>query len=214
MTPGESAPRRPTADDLIHRLELHHRWSQLADDGIRLEASDIDLSDMDLAGVDLSGAVLLKARFDRSNLRGANLSRACIAKSSMRDVDLSGADMVKAEFDATLLTGARLQNAWLDGMEATDVDLSRSDLSGSAANGLACWDSDLRGAVLRRLQLDCTTFGDCRMAGVDLSGASGSVDRRSRITVGDPARGEVLEGDELLAWMRERGAMVAWCARR
>jgi uncharacterized protein YjbI with pentapeptide repeats len=196
---------------VLRRLDLHRRWSTFSQDGVRLEEADIDLSDLDLQGIDLSGAVLLGVRFDRSNLRGANLSRALITKSSMRDVDLSDADLYKAEIDKTALTNACLLRAVLEGMEAGEVDLRSADLSGSRARGFSCWRSDLRGTLLRDLRLDCTAFEDCMMAGVDLAGASGSIDRGSRIDVGEPDRPEVLEGEALLAWFRRSGATLTWC---
>jgi uncharacterized protein YjbI with pentapeptide repeats len=211
VTAERSARLRPPDDDLLRRLQLHHRWSQFSRDGVRLEDAGLDLSDLDLAGVDLSGAVLLGARFDRSNLRGANLSRADIARSSAEGTELSEAVLYKAEVHRTSFIHVRLRHAILDGMEASHVDLRGADLTGSSAHGFSCWQSDVRGACLRELRLRCTWFDDCLMAEVDLVGSSGTIHRHSRLDLGDPERQEVLEGEALLAWLRRAGADVTWC---
>ncbi len=157
-----------------------------------------------------SGAVLLRATFDRSNLQGADLSRVAISESSMSNVDLTNATLYKAEVDETVLTHACLRHVQLDRMDATEVDLTGTELSRSTARGFDCRRSDLRGARLRDLRLDCTAFVDCRVAGADLFGWSGTLERCSRIDAGDRSGSLMLEGDTLLAWLAEQGGAVTW----
>jgi hypothetical protein len=86
-----------------------------------------------------------------------------------------------------------------------DVDLSDADLYRVEV------DETVLSTLLRELRLDCTSFEDCMMAGVDLAGASGSIGRSSRINVGDTERAHVLHGDALLAWRQRSGARLTWC---
>ena len=131
----------------------------------------------------------------------------------MRDLELSDGDLYKAELDETNLANAHLPRAMLDRLKARNLDLRSADLSGSRARGVSWWRSDLRGTCLRDLRLDCVDLDMCLMAGADLAGASGTIDRDSRIDVDEPSNPVVLEGDALLAWFRRSGATLTWCDR-
>ena len=93
-------------DELKNILELHEKWLNDEDGGIRA-----DLSESYLHGVDLSGADLRKAYLHRAYLHEADLSEA----------DLSGADLRKAY----------LRGAYLSEADLSEADLHRADLYGA-----------------------------------------------------------------------------------
>jgi hypothetical protein len=86
-----------------------------------------DLSDAGLYGSNLSDTVLVAARLDRADLRGAKLTGAAFYDghfgASFRGANLSGADLT----DATL-TGADLRGATLKGTILRGADLRRAKL--------------------------------------------------------------------------------------
>lgn len=77
-------------------LDLHERWLNHKDDGVRA-----NLAEADLSGANLYGANLSEAELDEANLYGANLY--C--------VDLSGADLSRTDLRGANLHGVNLSGA-------------------------------------------------------------------------------------------------------
>ena len=92
-----------TKEELEKILNLHEKWLNGDEGGIRAYLSRANLSraklsGADLRGADLSGADLSGAELSRADFRGANLSGA----------DLFGADLFGAYLSRANLSGARI----------------------------------------------------------------------------------------------------------
>ena len=83
-----------------------------------------------LYGADLSGADLYGANLYGANLRGADLSGANLYGADLRGADLRGADLRGANLSGADLRGADLRGAYL-----RDADLSGARLSGAYLRG-------------------------------------------------------------------------------
>ena len=87
-------------EELKKVLELHKKWLNGEQDGIRADLNWADLKGADLSETDLSGANLSEANLSWANLRGADLKGA----------DLKGADLIGANLRGADLKGADLNN--------------------------------------------------------------------------------------------------------
>lgn len=119
-----------TGEEIKEILDLHKKWLDGEEGGVRANLSEAYLRGADLHGAnlrkaDLSGANLIGADLCRANLVGANLIGAelCIAY-------LCGADLREADMSEAILVGANLLEA--DLMEA---NLSRAYLHGAKLHG-------------------------------------------------------------------------------
>ena len=92
-------------------LELHKKWLNGEQGGIRADLSNTDLRNVDLRNVDLRGAVLSYA-----NLRGADLSYA-----NLRGTDLSYADLRRTNLRDTDLRRTNLSYANLNNADLRDI---------------------------------------------------------------------------------------------
>lgn len=128
-------------------------------DGInKLEATQLrkwkDGECSDLRGADLSGANLAKAELQKADLRGAKLVAAVLNGAKLRDADLSGANLAGANLGEAMLqyaslAGAFLGKARLGGARLWKADLSRARLEGADLDKSDLSFADLRGADLR-----------------------------------------------------------------
>lgn len=84
--------------ELNEILELHKKWLNDEEGGVRANLREADLQGARLQGANLQGANLLGAYLQHARLQGANLQGA----------DMEGADLRHAR-----LQGANLQNAYL-----------------------------------------------------------------------------------------------------
>ena len=99
-------------------------------------------TDCDLSTADLARAVLLG-----SNLRDTNFSEA-----NLRSADLTGANLIGAKFKGANLTMADFTDAKLIGANLTDANLTKTDLI----------RANLTGANLTRANLDGTHLSEAR----------------------------------------------------
>ena len=97
-----------TKEKLKTALELHQRWLNGEDGGVKANLRGADLREADLREADLWGA----------DLRGANLRGA-----DLRGADLWGADLREAD-----LRGANLRGANLRGADLWKANLRKADL--------------------------------------------------------------------------------------
>ena len=81
-------------------LELHRKWLDKAEGGVRA----------DLRGADLQGAYL-----QRADLRGVDLQGADLRGAGLQGADLRGAGLQRADLRGAYLRGAYLQRAYLQG---------------------------------------------------------------------------------------------------
>ena len=106
----------------------------------------------DLTGVDLEGAMLRDATFQRSTMKGANLSqvdgyRAKFVSTSMTDVRLDHARLIEADLTRADLTGASLVETDLRNAKMVNAILRDANLSGAKIEGTDFRNADLSGAT-------------------------------------------------------------------
>ena len=86
-----------TKEELKNVLDLHRKWLNNEDGGVRADLWEADLRGANLWEADLRGA----------DLRGANLWRADLWEADLREADLRGADLREADLRGADLRGAR-----------------------------------------------------------------------------------------------------------
>ena len=106
----------------------------------------------DLTGVNLEGAMLRDATFQRSAMKGANLSQV---------------DGYRAKFVSTSMTGVRLDHARL-----IEADLTRADLTGASLVETDLRNAKLVNAILRDANLSGAKIEGTDFRNADLSGAT------------------------------------------
>ena len=106
----------------------------------------------DLTGVNLEGAMLRDATFQRSVMKGANLSQV---------------DGYRAKFVSTSMTGVRLDHARL-----IEADLTRADLTGASLVETDLRNAKLVNAILRDANLSGAKIQGTDFRNADLSGAT------------------------------------------
>jgi hypothetical protein len=148
-------------------------------------------------------AIADSARLEGADLRGADLSKAQLARARLDTADLRGAILTGARLERANLSGADLSFADLAFADLRGAQLSRANLSHASLEG-----ADLRGAELNRVKWDSTSLlqADLRDAeishesvlrGAFLDGANFTLPRRG----GSPAR------DSLIARFGRNGAV-------
>ena len=112
-----------TKEELEKILNLHEKWLNGDEDGVRA-----DLSRANLSRANLSGA----------NLREADLSEANLSGAYLREADLSEADLIGADLNRADLREADLSGANLFGADLNRAYLSRANLSRARINYPIC----------------------------------------------------------------------------
>ena len=160
-----------------------------------LLVTDLDLSGANASGVPLNlrGRELRFARFDRSDLRGADLSGATLDYASFIDADLRNASLqcLARDLDGNggdpqairctrarkaNLARAKLAGARLAGVDLTEASLEAARLEGALLNGALLGGANLSAARLERASLAGAVLSGANVAsawlqGADLSGA-------------------------------------------
>lgn len=95
-----------TSKELKNVLELHQKWMNGEEGGVRADLNDADLSGADLRGIDLSGARVL-----RVNLHGADLRKAYLGGCNLHQADLSCANLQGAIFHGANLWAVNFRGA-------------------------------------------------------------------------------------------------------
>ena len=121
----------------------------------------LDVSKHDLRGINLIN----------SNLRGANLSQACLCEANLCGANLSQADLHSADLSGTYLCWADLHGANLREADLREADLSWADLRETDLRGANLDWAILYGAFLGRADLRGTSLDKTDVRGADLSWA-------------------------------------------
>ncbi|MGH3321579.1 MAG: pentapeptide repeat-containing protein [Streptosporangiaceae bacterium] len=174
--------------------------------------ADLDLRGAHLCGFDFSRAAFNGAVLDKVRMLGANLSGVALSGASLEHADLTGCVLVKADLSYCRGRGAVLAWARLSRAEIYDADLREADLIGAELDGAAFAGSDLRGARLQGVRFSGTSLGRARLADCLLADARGSV--LGPVDVSKTDEPELLDGEELLAWFRDRRAAHVTLSRR
>lgn len=135
--------------------------------GLVAAVAHAECTDQPQPGVDWRRCYLDNRRFVETDLTGANLRDAFLARSTFVDVNFSRIDGRRAKFDSAVLKGARFDEARLIG-----IDFTNADLTGASFRG-----ADLRNAHFFRAILRDADFTNARLDGADflnadLSGAT------------------------------------------
>ena len=142
---GEGTSRRRALNYLIRTKQSLagadlSSWDLRKMDFAEIELKGADFSEASLDFADLQAADLRDARFDFTNLIGANLARANLEGSEIFQVDLNLAN----------LTGANLRNVRLEKVDLAQVNFAGAQLEGATFTEVenlevrlikdACWD--------------------------------------------------------------------------
>ena len=92
-----------TADELKSILELHLKWLNGAEDGVKADLRCSNLSYSNLRGSNLSYSNLSYSDLRGSNLRGSNLSYSDLSHSDLSYSDLRGSDLRGSNLDFSCL---------------------------------------------------------------------------------------------------------------
>ena len=121
-----------TSEELKEILELHKKWLDSKEDGVRADLSYTDLRNADLRNANLSYA----------NLNYANLSYANLRKAYLKYADLRRADLSYADLSYTNLSYANLNYADLNYTNLNYANLSYANLRYTNLNS-----ADLRNVI-------------------------------------------------------------------
>lgn len=139
-----------------------------------------------LAGADLTRAVLASV-----NLEQADLSKAVLAEVNAPMVEMPRANLTDVRADGGVLTGAGLIDATMVRARLTKANLVRANLSRADLRSAVLVDADLREADLTDVNLDGANLRRARMDGATLTGAHTT----SSTVCPDGQRGPCTSGD-------------------
>jgi uncharacterized protein YjbI with pentapeptide repeats len=196
--------------EISRRLEAHYREAY-GDAGERLRAAGLDLKGKLLDNVYLGSAFLVGCSFEEASLREADLSSTEMGECSFQGADLRGASFVKALVYECNFRDANMAESNLIKGGANDCDFRHANLRDAQMLGFSGIGCDFREADLNGVTFDGTTFDRSLVAGMNLTGASGTLQRPDHIiNVGTPEEPRLLRDEEVLEWFRAVGARVEW----
>ena len=149
------------------------------DETMRERIVGLPLEDRDLRGANFRGANLTKADLARAKLNGAdlgcttldgaNMGGAVLHSADLSNAKLRRADLSGAKLDYANLQAAELRHAKFDGSEGLDTvrgGFVEAQLSAADFRGM-----QLSGVSLQRSALDVANLLNARLIGADLAGA-------------------------------------------
>ena len=204
---------RPPSQEFLTVLEarrrpgdpVRYRSAREAADA-ELIATRLDLQNTDLSGLDLSDIWWIECTMDGSLLAGAVMPGTRAYDSSWKGCDLTEAQLPKSEMEDCILAGARLIRSNALRLVMHRCVLHGADLSEANLDKASLFSSDLSRVRLRDAVLDRVSLVDCVVAGIELSGTSGTVTGGLRINIASVEHPVWLEELTALEWLRSRGA--------
>ena len=148
--------------DIKEVLELHEKWLNNEEGGVRADLKYANLICADLSNCNLSGADLTNADLRNTNLKYANLKNA----------NLEGADLTNAYLVDVYLSNANLRNSNLSNSNLRNSILSGTDLTNAYLVDVDLRYADLKGANLRETNLTGADLTNAYLVDVDLSNAN------------------------------------------
>lgn len=124
--------------ELSKILELHRKWLNLEEGGVRANLQGVNLQGIDLHKADLCGANLCGADLRESNLYEANLLEANLYKANLCAANLCNTNLCRAGLQKSNLCEANLQGS----------DLRGADLRGANLRGANLQEAELYEACL------------------------------------------------------------------
>ena len=134
--------------ELSKILELHRKWLNAEEGGVRANLPGVNLQGIDLHKADLRGANLCGADLRKSNLCEANLSTTNLWKANLCEANLLGSNLRSAD-----LRGADLRKSNLCEANLSTTNLWKANLCEANLLGSNLRSADLRGADLREAKL-------------------------------------------------------------
>jgi uncharacterized protein YjbI with pentapeptide repeats len=196
--------------EISRRLEAHYREAY-GDAGERLRATGLDLKGKLLDNVYLGSAFLIGCSFEQASLREADLSSTEMGECSFRCADMRGASFVKALVYECDFRDSNMAECNLIKWGVDNCDFRHATLRGAQMLGFGGHDCDFRDADLGDVTFSSTTFRGSLVAGMNLTGVSGTLQRPQHvINVGTPEEPHLLRDEEVLEWFRSVGARVEW----
>lgn len=191
-------------DELARERLTEFRHERKRDLNVVFCGDDLDLRGAHLCGFDFRRSWFSGCVLDQASLLGSNFTDASLSRASLLQADLTACVLIEA--DLSYCAGSRSTLAWARLMraEAYSADLREADLLGVELDQAVLRDADLRGARLREARFSRTSLGGARLAGAILDGARGSV--LGPVDISKTDEPELVDGDELSAWLREQGA--------
>jgi uncharacterized protein YjbI with pentapeptide repeats len=168
---------------VIERLELIEQRLASSSDVVRI----IGLSEALKSGLLGENSVVRERYFFRSNLSGANLSKAYLCLVNLEDADLSRADLsfanlgearlIEADLREANLSGTNLSKANLSGVSLnnanlTGANLTRANLDGADLSNVNLKNALLNNIVLKYANLECVDLFKAYLSNSDLSKAN------------------------------------------
>lgn len=151
--------------ELSKILELHRKWLNLEEGGVRanlqgVNLQGIDLHKADLCGANLCGADLRESNLYEANLLEANLYKANLCAANLYKANLLEANLCKANLCEANLYGAKMFGAKLSGANLCNTNLCRAGLQSSDLRGANLRGADLCGANLQETELYEACLGE------------------------------------------------------
>lgn len=139
--------------------------------GRRTLGFERDENRLNLGHTDLRGADLHKAHLARASLVGAHLEGADLAGANLENADLRGAHLSQADLVQANLSGADLREAHLEGAYVVEAQLERADLGAAHLDGAYLGGANLQHADLSGAHLEGAYLYKAKLDGACLHGA-------------------------------------------
>lgn len=108
---------KTTQEELNIKLELHKKWLNDEEGGVRLNLNGANLIDANLSYTNLIGADLRGADLSCADLSCADLSGADLRYTNLGGADLSGSNLRRAK-----ISGSNLSRAKISGANLSDIE--------------------------------------------------------------------------------------------
>ncbi len=167
------AGQTASLQEIILTIKNDPNWHQLDNyktlmESLRPLVIDAKVEERDLRGAPLSGADLVKANLSRADLLKANLSGAHLTEANLSGANLWGGDLSRASLRGANLSGANLWGANLCGADLCGANLSGANLCEANLSKADLWKASLSGAHLREANLSGTNLWGADLSGADL----------------------------------------------
>ena len=115
--------------ELKEKLELHRKWLNDEEGGVKLDLRNTNLKGADLSNSDLSNADLRHVDLRNANLTNADLESVYLIGTDLRNANLTNADLSLANLSYADLSYANLYEADLIYADLSYANLYEADLS-------------------------------------------------------------------------------------
>ena len=161
-----------TPAKLLQQLDLHRKWLEEQEEGVRLVAEGENFSEVRLSKVDLRAAQLARSLFLEAELPGSSLHMADLTECDFRRALLTGADLSGARFDRTVFMGAFLNAVILSDSTMTAVNLSYTEMREAMLQGAKFRQCAFTQANLSQVSAQQAQWTECDLTDANLTDAN------------------------------------------